>query len=346
MSKQRHLPNNCIPITAYTELDSFAEEFVAGAYDFLAVIGNQGLGKSRAFSERLPEDGRCLVGGGRSTPFQVYQQLFENRDLPVIVDDADDLWADPKARPMMKQLCETNPNRGPRLISYRSREIERLGIPTEFLTTSKIVVVCNDWPKGFGAVADRGNMLYFTPDVYEVHEHIRQAKWFGDEQVVAFTESYLRLITEPSMRYYLHAHSMRLAGRPDWREKTLLMIQPDKQRAMEIAVVTSLLRNEALSSPERVRRYRQATDSSQASFYRVVKEIKQAQGLGKGEQNAENLRKRKAETPVPPSDGEGGERNHILEALGYFGGDDVAQAPLSISQDSAASCSLPSGQGE
>jgi hypothetical protein len=345
MSKKRYLPDNCIPIPTYVDLDSFGDEFNAGAYDFLAVIGNQGLGKSRAFSERLPEEGRCLVGGGRSTPFQVYQQLFENRDLPVIVDDADDLWADPKARPMMKQLCETNPNRGPRLISYRSREIERLGIPTKFLTSSKIVVVCNDWPKGFGAVADRGNMLYFNPDVYEVHEHIRQAKWFGDEQVVAFMESYLHLITEPSMRYYLHAHNMRQAGRADWREKTMLMIQPDKQRAMEIAVVASLLRDESLSPPERVRRFNQATGRSQAEFYRTAGEVKQAQGLGKGERNAENLRKPKAETPVPPSVNVSDEPNSVLEALGYIGGDDDARTPLSNYQDSTASTSLQSGQG-
>lgn len=339
MSKQRNLPDNCIPISTYVDRDSFAEEFVAGAYDFMAVIGNRGLGKSRAFSERLPKDGRCLISGARNTPFQVYQQLFEGRDLPVIIDDADDFWADPKSRPMMKQLCETDSKHGPRLVSYRSREIERLGIPTEFSTSSRVVVTCNDWPKGLDAVADRGKILLFEPDVFLVHEHVSKAKWFGDEDVVKFMERHLHLITKPTIRYYLHAHDLRQAGRADWRDKTLLMIQPDKKRAMEIAVVAGLMLNDSLSPPEKIRRFKLTTGRSQAEFYRTASEVKQAQGLGKGAEKAEKLRNQRATLSATTNDG--GERNHLLEALGYFAGDG-AQGSLSVSQEYR----FPADEGE
>ena len=174
----KHLPTNCTPITTYSDLDSFAVEFARGAYVLIATIGDRGLGKSRAFSERLPADSYCLIRGASNTAFQVYRELYEHRDMPIVFDDADNFWTDPKARPMLNQFCETDLTGKPRVVTYRSREIERLELPPFFITSSRVAVICNSWPRGFASLADRGPMLHFRPSAEEVHRHVATAIWF------------------------------------------------------------------------------------------------------------------------------------------------------------------------
>lgn len=346
------IPDNSIPVVTYAELSSFANEFKAGAYDLMGIIGERGLGKSWAFREVLPKDEYCLVSGAQNSGFQVYQQLLDNVDLPVVFDDADTFWLDPKARPLLKQLCETDPKRGPRLVTYRSREIERMGLDTSFYTTSRVAVVCNHWPKGFDAVADRGIMLRFCPIVSEVHQHIAAAPWFGDAEVLAFMEQHLHLITAPSMRYYINSHLMRQAGRPDWQEKTLLMIQPDKERQQIIALVSALLKDEGLPPPVKVKRFKAATGLSQPTFYRVAAEITQAQGRLEGSKNDENLRKPGVPVTEPdslvridiqpghdddrPTVNDADHQDHVREAVEYFCGEEghgADEAGAAVSQD-------------
>ena len=290
MKIKKNLPENAIPIMTYDKLDSFADEFAAGAYDFIGIIGNCGLGKSQAFSNRLSAGVYCLISGA-STPFQVYQELYHHRDQPVIFDDADDLWLSPKARPMLKQLCETNMESTPRLVSYRSREIERLGLPTSFKTSSKVAIICNNWPKGLNTVSGRGIILYFCPNAYEVHERVRLEEWFDDEEVLEFLEQILSLITTPSMRYYIHAHRMREAGRNDWQDHILAMIQPNNKQCHAVAVVNSLMRNTSLSKKEKVHRFMEETGMSQATFYRILRDLASAQGLAEIAQEERNIEK-------------------------------------------------------
>lgn len=282
------LPDNAIPLTTYDELDSFASEFAEGAYDLIGVIGHRGLGKSRGFQSALHDQDFVTISGASNPPFQVHQELFRHIDQPIVFDDADTFWADPKARPMLKSLCETTLTGAPRTITYRSKQLDALDIPHSFTTRSKVAVICNTWPKGLDAVADRGIMLHFAPSVDEVHEVIQHAGWFPDPEVCDFIGEHLHLITEPSLRYYIQSYRLKRAKRLDWQDKTLLMIQPNDEKRRHLGLLTALIQNKRLSKMERVARFKVATGLSQATFYRWAEELRLARGGGDGMRNREN----------------------------------------------------------
>jgi len=55
-------------------------------------------------------------------------------------------------------------------------------MPTEFKTTSRIVIIANEWKtlnENVTAVVDRGHFVYFEPDAWAVHEQVRG--WFSDD---------------------------------------------------------------------------------------------------------------------------------------------------------------------
>lgn len=291
MSKRTRTPHNRIDINTYADLHSFAREFVAGHYELMGVIGDKGLGKSEAFKALLADHPHGLVKGASNPPFQVYQYLYAHRHEPLLFDDADDFYKHPKTRPMLNQLCETDLSGMPRTISYRSREIERLGLPTSFSTTSSVAVICNSWETALDSVADRGLMLHFTPSVYAVHEEVEIGGWFDDKSVLDFLEKHLHLIVEPTLRYYVNAHRMRIAGRDDWQEMTLRMIQPNEHRMDELATLSKLLADDKLSQMEKVTRFKKETGASQATYYRLLKQLRKARG---GDEPTTVV-------PVPPS---------------------------------------------
>ena len=54
-----------------------------------------------------------------------------------------------------------------------ARSLERQGIPGEFTTRSRVVIISNDWKtlnKHVAALQDRGHVLLFEPDAAEVHK--------------------------------------------------------------------------------------------------------------------------------------------------------------------------------
>jgi hypothetical protein len=88
-----------------------------------------------------------------------------------VIDDVDDLYADRAGVRLLKCLCQTEEERA---VAWHSdaKSLERQGIPREFVTKSRVVIIANDW-KTLGAnVAarqDRGHVLLFQPGVAEVH---------------------------------------------------------------------------------------------------------------------------------------------------------------------------------
>ena len=65
-----------------------------------------------------------------------------------------------------------------------AKSLERQGIPREFVTRSRVVIIANDWQtldQNVAALQDRGHVLLFQPGAAEVHR--KAGTWFDDPEV-------------------------------------------------------------------------------------------------------------------------------------------------------------------
>ena len=99
-----------------------------------------------------------------------------------------------------------------------TRSLERQGIPREFTTKSRVVIISNDWKtlnKNVAALQDRGHVVLFQPGAAEVHA--QAGKWFDDAEIYAWFAANLHRVREPSLRHYVRAKELKAAGM-DWTE--------------------------------------------------------------------------------------------------------------------------------
>ena len=152
--------------------------FAQGHFHLLILVGAGGLAKSR--SVRAVLDGKACWIEGNATPFGMYVKLYRHRDQFVVIDDVDALYADRSGVRLLKCLCQTEEEKS---VAWHSdaRSLERQGIPREFTTKSRVVIISNDWKtlnKNVAALQDRGHVLLFQPSAAEVHA--QAGKWFDD----------------------------------------------------------------------------------------------------------------------------------------------------------------------
>ncbi len=100
---------------------------------------------------------------GNATLFGMYVKLYRYRDKFVVIDDVDSLYADRNGVRLLKCLCQTEPEKS---IAWHSaaRPLERERIPREFVTSSRVVIICNDLKtlnRNVVALQDRGHTLVF-----------------------------------------------------------------------------------------------------------------------------------------------------------------------------------------
>ena len=109
-----------------------------------------------------------------------------------------------------------------------ARSLERQGIPREFTTKSRVVIISNDWKtlnKNVAALQDRGHVLLFQPSAAEVH--VQAGKWFDDREIYEWFAANLHRVHEPSLRHYMRARELKAAGM-DWTD---VLAVEDENRA-------------------------------------------------------------------------------------------------------------------
>ena len=108
------VPREVIRVTAYAHLELYLSKFARGELGLVLPPGRHGTGKSEnvrrtpfAAQREGSPDASVLYIEGHMQPFGLYQQLWENRDRPVVLDDLDRLYADPECVRLLKPLCNT-----------------------------------------------------------------------------------------------------------------------------------------------------------------------------------------------------------------------------------------------
>jgi hypothetical protein len=213
--RQRGQPHKVLQLTTYQRLEEYLRAFAQGHFHLLILVGAGGLAKSRSVKAVL--DGRACWIEGNATPFGMYVKLYKHRHQFVVIDDVDALYADRSGVRLLKCLCQTEVEKS---VAWHSdaRSLERQGIPREFVTRSRVVIISNEWKtlnKNVGALQDRGHVLLFQPSAAEVHN--QAGKWFEDKEIYDWFATNLHRVREPSLRHYVRARELKAAGM-DWTE--------------------------------------------------------------------------------------------------------------------------------
>jgi hypothetical protein len=290
--KKKHVPTTAITIRTYAELHDFAVRFAKGCYNLLAVVGTAGLSKSKTFEHVMQDVDHCLVKGN-ATAFILYKTLFDHLHEPVIIDDADTLYEDKRCQPLLKCLCDTTKEK---TIAWHSKAMDDDEYPRSFKTTSKVVILCNEWrtvSQNMKAVTDRGIFLNFLPTVYEVHRQVAAGNWLKDDEVYDYIGANLNLVTVPSMRYYYKAKELKDSHIPNWKELVLNMLNPDLDRKA-VEVVAKLLDDSVIPEAKKLERFVRLTSLSRATYFRYKRALEDARGAGEALTPVTTTRTRRA----------------------------------------------------
>ena len=200
---------------------------------------------------------RAALGGkgcwieGNATPFGMYAKLYRHRDEFVVIDDVDALYADRSGVRLLKCLCQTEEEKA---VAWHSdaRSLERQGIPREFTTKSRVVIISNDWKtlnKNVAALQDRGHVRVVSSPA-PPRSTPRRGRGSTTRRFTRGLPPTCTGCVQPSLRHYVRARELKAAGM-DWTE--ILAAEGDDNRRARLAA--ELLASDAYDSIEaRVRR--------------------------------------------------------------------------------------------
>src|SRR3954468_16133535 len=266
-------PHKVLHLTTYQRLEEYLRTFAKGHFHLLVLVGSGGLGKSR--SVRAVLDGKGCWIEGNATPFGMYVRLYRHRDQFVVIDDVDALYADRSGVRLLKCLCQTEEEKS---VAWHSdaRGLERQGIPREFTTRSRVVIIANDWQtlnRNVAALQDRGHVLLFRPGAAEVHA--QAGKWFDDREIYDWFAANLHRVREPSLRHYVRAKELKAAGM-DWTE--VLATEAENTRARLAAEILASAAYD--STAARVRAFVEQGGGCRATFFNHRRRLAGGSGPG------------------------------------------------------------------
>lgn len=265
--REHSMPEGGITLRTYADFEAYLAAFARGHINLLIVVGPPGLAKSRTV-RRMVGDEVCWIEGN-ATAFGIFTKLYRQRDEFVVIDDVDSLYSDRNGIRLLKCLCQTE---DVKTLAWHSasRTLEKAGIPREFSTRSRAIIVCNDWRtlnRNVAALQDRGHVLVFRPTAAEVHERARE--WFTDAEILDWFEEHLPHIHEPSLRLYVRAAELKRAGM-DWH--SVVPLAPATARRQLILMLRS---DSSFPTEEaRVREFMQRGGGCRATYFNHIRRLR------------------------------------------------------------------------
>ena len=269
-------------VHTYKELCRIRNQFVVGhrgfKIPFLIVIGDPGLSKSYQF-ENTP--GACFINSAASA-VGLYVAAYQNRNKPMVLDDVDGLLKDQTVVSLLKALAS---DREEKDVTWakQSSALQKMEIPTQFTTTSRLCILCNEFPKvskNVQAVLDRAKIVCFSPSVEEVHAYVGKywKKKFGAHlDVYNFFGRNLYRITTPTIRWYNDALREKRLGN-NFKEWLLKHWQDDNHL---LSVVAEIIKAGTPKGKAREMAWAKRTGMSRPSWYLYQKRYQQSHGAAK-----------------------------------------------------------------
>jgi len=200
-------------IESYAELDREIKAFDMGGIKLMVILGRPGLGKSYIVNRIVKEK---LTFKGHTTPFRFVQKLYENPDLPVVIDDVLGFLKNRANIGVMLQLCELNEEN--EIFHDTTRSYEGGIFPSPFKSYHEVVVILNSLGQvkdpALKAVLNRGIILEFAPTRDEV---LNQLRSFGERQVVDYMAQFKDVALRFDFRLHFIAKKRKEYGL-DWKK--------------------------------------------------------------------------------------------------------------------------------
>ena len=259
-------PTNSMTITEYDELEALVDAFASGKLNLVILVGSAGTSKSQTVRRAVGKD--CGWIEGNATAFGMYQQFFDHRDKPMVIDDVDGLLGDKTATRLLKCACQTDKVKS--LAWHSATTASNAQLPRQFETRSQVMIIANDWKTlnaNVKAVEDRGHLVYFEPTPEALH--LKVAEFFTDQDIFNWFADHLHLIPHPSMRHYVRAAELKSAGL-DWTKVLLRDTVPEKAMLVAKLKADSTIKTER----ERVKRFTELGGGNATTWYKWSKRIK------------------------------------------------------------------------
>jgi hypothetical protein len=207
----------------------------------------------------------------------MYEKLYRHRGSFVVIDDVDSLYADKAGIRLLKCLCQTEEEKS---VAWHTdaRSLEKHGVPREFTTTSRVIIICNDWKTlncNVTALQDRGHVLVFQPSAAEVHR--KAGEWFKhrEPEIYEWFGKNLHRMVQPSFRHYVRAGELKAAGMV-WTE--VLELEEDNGRARLAAEI--LASDIYQTTMDKVRAFVHRGGGCRATYFNHVRRLN-GEGAGK-----------------------------------------------------------------
>jgi hypothetical protein len=273
--RRRDQPHKVLHLSTYDRLEAYLRAFADGHLNLLILVGTGGLAKSRSVRQAL--NGMACWIEGNATPFGMYVKLYQHRDEFVVIDDVDALYADRSGIRLLKCLCQTEEEKS---VAWHSdaRSLEKHGIPREFTTTSRVIIISNDWKTlnmNVAALQDRGHVIMFQPSAAEVHR--KAGTWFDDPEIYKWFGENLHRVREPSMRQYVRARELKAAGM-DWTE-VLAAEAENKRERLAAELLASAAHG---STAAQVKAFVEQGGGCRATFFNYRRKLGSGAGYASG----------------------------------------------------------------
>jgi hypothetical protein len=300
-------------VTDYKELFKYLQAFADGHLNLLILTGPPGVQKTE--SVRAILNGRTCWLEGHITAMAFYQELWRNLDEAIVIDDVDNLSKDHAKVQLLRCLCQTTPVKTIAWVS-NANVLRRERIPLTFETTSRVLIIANEW-KTLGvhvaALEDRAHLIRFEPTPLAIH--YQTVSWFWDQEVFDFIGQHLHLITHHSMRFYHLAWEEKRAEL-DWKGHLLSKWVSGKQ-----LLVAALKADQAFNREEdRARAFIEKGAGSRATYFNISRRLPPKIEIPKID-----LRNTPPDEPLPDSYHEAEGKPRLL---GLPGADPGAEFPL------------------
>ena len=274
-------PLNAFEVNTYEE---YREEIgklsiVQNPYNALLVIGTNGIGKSRTCEELYGSKNVAAISG-KPSGWGFYQWVYDNRDKRILMlDDVSKLaYKDAKFNPLLKNLLET---RQYKTLRWPTDACDQVGIPKEFTTQSKVIILANTWDskssEDYAAIDWRCISILFNPSPIALHHQV--AAWFYDQEVYDFIWQNINIITVPNMRLYGNVSNIRRAGSLTWKTKALEMMAGNAMMAKVFKILTD---PEYKATVQRIAAFEAAGLGKKSLFYELMGEFKWIKEVPKG----------------------------------------------------------------
>jgi len=251
-------------ISTYEELQRAIEHFAAAANNII-LVGEPGLAKTSIVKRAINGSGKHL--DGNLSAFEFYKLLYQHQDELFVLDDVDSLYGDRAFIRLLKQACQTTPVK---TVSWRTRhsDLGDEGVPVEFETKSRFVIIANDWRtlnRNVAAIEDRGLLIDFAPSPEDIHKYVET--WFDDQEVLDFVWKWLPYVRTVSARLYITASQLR-EGNLDWQRTVLDTMGIDSNTRLLVDLQVLDIPTEA-----KVDEYTRLTGRSRATYFRDLNRL-------------------------------------------------------------------------